>query len=96
MPTRQTGLRPMTEHDIKVAGDLGEMKADIRTVKHDLANIQQGMIALGTKMDGVTNRQQRGLGFFAGMAFIITTFGAFLIALAKLVWLGGGAGGAHP
>ena len=86
----------MTEHDIKVAGDLGEMKADIRTVKHDLANIQQGMIALSTKLDTVNNQQSRGLGFFAGIAFIITVFGAALLGVAKLMILGGGAGGTHP
>lgn len=83
--------RPMTDHDIKVAGDLGEMKADIRTVKHDLANIQQGMIALGNKFDTMNNQQSRGLGFFAGIAFIITVFGAVLIAIAKWVIVVGGS-----
>jgi len=97
----------MTDHDLQVAKDIGQMQADIRTVKHDLANIQQGMIALGAKLDTVdarftekvnqvSSQQQRGLGFFAGMAFIIATFGAAMIFLAKLVFVGGGAGGAHP
>lgn len=78
----------MTEHDIKVAGDLGEMKADVRTIKHDLANIQQGMIALSTEMKGIATQQSRGLGFFAGAACIITMFGGAMLFLAKLLFAG--------
>jgi hypothetical protein len=105
--SRGRGSRPVDDYDLSVARDVGEMKADIRTVKHDIANIQQGLIALSSEMKGVTSqfndkvqqvsgRQERGLGFFAGVAFIFTAFGAVLIAITKLVIVGGGAGGAHP
>lgn len=86
-------MRAVTDHDVKVAGDIGEMKADMRTVKHDLGAIQQGMIALGVKIDGVTNQQSKGLGFFAGAAFIVTTFGAALIVFAKLIGMAAIGGG---
>lgn len=79
----------MTEqHDLNVARDLGEMKADIRTVKHDLAGIQHSVGMLNDKMNSMTNQQARGLGFFAGVAFIITTFGAGLLALGKMLFGG--------
>jgi hypothetical protein len=87
----------MTEHDVKVAGDIGEMKADMRTVKHDLASIQQGMIALGAKIDGIGNQQARGLGFFAGMGVVVTAFAGILLATAKLLFGGIIASGrVHP
>lgn len=81
----------MTEqHDLNVARDLGEMKADIRTVKHDLAGVQQVVNGLNDKLNLMNNSHARGLGFFAGAAFIITTFGAGLLALGKLLF------GGHP
>ena len=50
---------------------------------------------LGVKIDMLTEKisvinatQSRGLGFFAGVAFIITTAGGLLIAVAKLLWAG--------
>lgn len=87
----------MTEYDVSVARDVGEMKADIRTVKHDLVNIQQGMLGLNEKLNALTNQQSRGLGFFAGAACIVTLFGGVLIALVKIIF--GGVvvgGGGHP
>ena len=89
--------RQMNEHDLSVARDIGEMKADVRTVKHDLANIQQGMIGLNEKLNSLSNQQSRGLGFFAGAASIVTLFGGILIALAKVILTGAGfGGGSHP
>lgn len=88
-----TVTRQMTDHDVKVAGDLGEMKADVRTIKHDLVNIQQGLLGLNEKLNGLTSQQARGLGFFAGAAFIITMVGGFLLATAKVLFGGVVAGG---
>jgi hypothetical protein len=85
--------RQMTDHDVKVAGDIGEMKADVRTIKHDLVNIQQSMLGLNEKLNSLTNQQSRGLGFFAGAAMIITVFGGFLLAAVKLLFGGLVAGG---
>ena len=87
----------MSEYDVSVARDIGEMKADVRTVKHDLANIQQGMIGLNEKLNSLSNQQSRGLGFFAGAACIVTLFGGVLITMAKVIIGGAGFGGStHP
>lgn len=87
----------MTDHDVKVAGDIGEMKADVRTIKHDLANIQQGMIALSEKLSSVTNQQSRGVGFFAGMGVVVTAFGGVILIMFKLLFGGIIASGrVHP
>lgn len=89
--------RPMSEYDVSVARDIGEMKADVRTVKHDLANIQQGMIGLNEKLNSLSNQQNRGLGFFAGASMIITVFGGLLLVAAKALFGGMIAnGGGHP
>lgn len=76
----------MTDNDLQIARDVGELKADMRTVKHDVAGIQQSITGLGDKLNAITNQQARGLGFFAGAAFIVTTFGAGLLALGKLLF----------
>lgn len=99
MPPRSASVRPVTEHDLQVAKDIGQMQADIRTVKHDVANVQQGMVGLGSKLDAmttqfnekmtqVTNQQSKGLGFFAGAATIITLFGGVMALLIKVLWTG--------
>ncbi|QTH22010.1 hypothetical protein HRJ34_00250 [Rhizorhabdus wittichii] len=74
----------MTENDLQIARDVGELKADMRTVKHDLANVS-------VKLDRITGKQDRGLGFFAGAAFIVTAFGGLLLALGKMLFGGHGA-----
>lgn len=76
----------MTEHDINVAGQLGEMRADVRTVKHDVANLSGKMDGLSAQITAITSKQERSLGFFAGVAFIIVSAGGLLIAFAKLVF----------
>jgi hypothetical protein len=57
----------------EIKGQMGGMQADIRTVKHDLSNVQQGMTGLSSIVNSVTNRQARGAGFWAGIAFVVTT-----------------------
>lgn len=87
----------MTEHDVKVSGDIGELKADMRTVKHDVANIQQGIIGLGAQLNAMSNQQSRGVGFFAGMGVVVTAFGGILLVMAKLLFGGLIASGkVHP
>lgn len=98
----------MTEHDVKVSGDIGELKADMRTVKHDVANIQQGQIALGAqfaaataslsdKLNTMSNQQSRGVGFFAGMGVVVTAFSGVFLVMLKLIFGGLVASGkVHP
>lgn len=101
MPQTRTGAASVTDHDINVAGQLGEMKADMRTVKHDLAGLSGKVDGLSSQMTAnvaaltaaiskVHTKQERSLGFFAGIAFVIVSAGGILIAIAKLIF------GAHP
>lgn len=78
----------MDQNDLQIARDVGELKADMRTVKHDMSNIKMMIDGLSNKLNSITNQQSRGLGFVAGAAFIITTFGAGLLALGKLLFGG--------
>lgn len=73
-----------------VSRDIGALQADMRTVKHDVANMSGKIDGLHAMMAKVTNQQARGLGFFAGMAFILTAAGGALIAMARAIF---GAGG---
>ena len=82
----------MTENDMSLLREMsaireqfGEMKADTRTLKHDVANIQQGMQAIGNRLTNLNSRQERGLSFFAGMAFVVTSCGGLLLAVWKLL-----------
>lgn len=81
----------------EAARDIGGLQADMRTVKHDIGNMSGKMDALGAKVDSkfdalttqvasINTQQQRGLGFFAGAAFILVTAGGVLIGFAKLVF----------
>ena len=78
----------MTENDLQIVRDVSEMKADMRTVKHDVANIQQQLMGLDRALSGIKTQQARGLGFFAGAAFIITAAGGLLITMTKLLFGG--------
>jgi hypothetical protein len=88
-------VRTMTDHDLSVAKDIGALQSDMRTVKHDVGNVSTKLDAISMQISGITNQQSRGLGFFAGAAFIIATFGAVLIAIAKFAFAGVGLGGPH-
>lgn len=76
----------MTDHDLSVARDIGSLQADMRTVKHDVANISAKIDGLAAQLSKSNVTQARGLGFFAGAAFIITTAGGLLITVTKLLW----------
>lgn len=87
----------MTEHDVGVAKDIGSLQADMRTVKHDLANVSQKIDsqaalftskidALSTQIATLNTGQARGLGFFAGAAFVLTSCMGVLIGFAKLLF----------
>lgn len=43
---------------------------------------------LGDKINNINMQQQRGLGFFAGAAFIVTSGIAAIVAMAKLLFGG--------
>jgi len=78
----------MTEHDITVARDMGELKADVRTIKHDVSNIQMSITGINNRLNSLSTQHARGLGFFAGAAFIITAAGGLLLTVAKLMFGG--------
>lgn len=69
----------------EVKRDLGEMKADIRTIRHDHNNLQLTITAINARLNTMNGAHQRGLGFMAGVAFIITGAGGMLAAIWKLV-----------
>lgn len=79
-----------SDFEREVARGLGAAEADIRTIKHDVANLSGKIDGLTTLVGKLTTQQARGLGFFAGAAFIITAAGGLLITFAKLVF------GGHP
>lgn len=83
----------MTDHDLSVAKDIGSLQSDMRTVKHDVANVSTKIDGLSNQISQITNQQSKGLGFFAGAAFIVTTFSTLLIAIAKVLLF---TGKAHP
>lgn len=74
--------------DIK--GEMGEMKAEVRVIKHSLTNIDMSLVGLKNALNKIDNTQARGLGFFAGAAAVIGMVGGFLLFLAKLVFGGHG------
>lgn len=76
----------MTEYDLNVAKQLGSLEADMRTVKHDVNNISAKIDALSNLIGNVKTQQSKSLGFFAGMAFVITSCSALLISLGKLLF----------
>lgn len=79
----------MDEYDLTVARDVGEMKADIRTIKHDIVGLQQSVMLMNETVSGFKNDKARGLGFFAGASFIVATFGGLLLAAAKILFASG-------
>lgn len=76
----------MTENDLQIARDVGALQADVRTVKHDIVQISSKIDGVSAQISRANLMQARGLGFFAGAAFIITSAGSLLIAFAKLIW----------
>lgn len=88
--------RPVDEYDLGIARDVGEMKADIRTIKHDMVGFQQQMMLLDGKLSTLNTEKAKGLGFFAGAAFIVTTFGGILLVAAKALFGSIISGVHHP
>ncbi|MBB4642379.1 hypothetical protein [Rhizorhapis suberifaciens] len=80
----------MTDHDLQIARDVGALQADVRTVKHDVANISSKLDSLSLQINNMGVRQAKGLGFFAGAAFILTGAGGLLLAAAKMLFGGHG------
>lgn len=75
-----------SDFDREVSRDIGSLQADMRTVKHDVANISQKIDGLTTLIGGVSNQQAKGLGFFAGIAFILTASGGLLLTAASFLF----------
>jgi len=63
----------MTENDLAVARDIGSLQADVRTIKHDIANVGGKIDALGNMIGKLNTQQAKGVGFWAGALFIVTT-----------------------
>ncbi len=76
----------MPTHDIAMARDIGGLQADVRTIKHDVANMNGKIDGLSAQIATINTQQARGLGFFAGVAFILGGTGALLLAFAKLIF----------
>lgn len=74
------------DHDLGVARDIGSLQADMRTLKHDVANMSAKIDGLSTQIGCINTQQARGFGFFAGVGFVIISVGGFLVAVAKLVF----------
>lgn len=81
----------MDQNDLSVARDVGELRADMRTVKHDLSGVQQSLTLINDKLNSIAVDRSKGLGFFAGASFIIATFGGLLIAAIKILFVSKGA-----
>jgi len=76
----------MTEHDISMVRHVSALQADMRTVKHDVANISGKLDGLSTQIANLNVKQERGLAFFAGVSFVVGGVGAMLLALGKLLF----------
>jgi len=63
----------MTDNDLSVARDIGALQSDMRTVKHDVSNISSKIDALGIQIGRIKVQDAKGLGFWAGALFIVTT-----------------------
>lgn len=74
------------EFSVQVARDIGGLQADVRTIKHDVANLSGKIDGLSAQIATVNTQQARGLGFFAGVAFILGSTGALLLAAARLIF----------
>jgi len=62
----------MTENDLAVARDIGSLQADVRTIKHDIANVGGKIDALGNMIGKLNTQQAKGVGFWAGVVFVFT------------------------
>ena len=49
----------MTEHDISMVRDVSALQADMRTVKHDLAQVSTKIDALGVQIAKLNVKQER-------------------------------------
>lgn len=99
----------------RLAAKVADLDADVRVVKHTMANMQQssqGLAAklekiedrMGLKLDGLATtvdtkieslrkdlaainvKQERGAGFFAGIAFVVVSCATLIMGLAKLLF----------
>jgi hypothetical protein len=79
----------MTDNDLQVAKELGALQADMRTVKHDLANVSAKLDGLSTQISSLNVKQEKGAGFWAGIAatgaFIVTISGLAITAGIKIM-----------
>lgn len=62
-----------TQNDLSVARDIGALQSDVRTIKHDVANMSGKMDGLSRQIASITNDRAKGMGFWAGALFVVTT-----------------------
>lgn len=63
----------MTDNDLSVARDIGALQSDVRTIKHDVANMSGKIDGLSNQIARIKVQDAKGLGFWAGALFIVTT-----------------------
>jgi len=80
----------MTDHDLNVARAVGALEADMRTVKHDVTQVNSKLDIISNQISTLRISQSRGLGFFAGAAFILTSCLGAMLALGKFLFNGHG------
>lgn len=74
------------EYQVETSRSIGALEADMRTVKHDVAQISGKIDGLGHQIAKVNSQQERGLGFIAGVVFILTISGGLLLAAARMLF----------
>lgn len=82
----------MTENDLSVARDIGSLQSDMRTVKHDVSSISSKIDALGIQIGRINTRDAKGIGFWGGITFAISTSGIIIggiFTLVKMAMAGG-------
>lgn len=72
------------EFSVSVARDIGGLQADVRTIKHDVANMSGKIDGLAAQIGTINTQQAKGFGFFGGIAFVIVSIGGLVIAAIKL------------
>ena len=76
----------VTKHDVaNVAAAQSGLGSRLDRMEERIGNKIEG---LAEKIGVVNTQQARGLGFFAGMAFVVTAAGGLLLALGKLLFTG--------
>lgn len=76
----------VTKHDVaNLSGKIDAAGARLEKMDDRLG---AKMDVLTERLTGINLKQERGLGFFAGMAAVFTVAGGFILALGKMLFGG--------